>query len=252
MEPVIGFLIAFLVGMTGQGGGPLTVPLLVLVVGMPAAEAVGTSLLFVMITKLTASPMFLLRGKIDWKILKLLLAGGIPGVIFGSLLISNMSQKRLENVVLAVVGGTIALMAASSLWRLWRRGITVARKDRSGWLPAIAAAIGIEVGFSSAGAGALGAVAMMGMTQMEAASIVGTDLLFGLGLAAAGSAMHLAFGVIQYGVVLKLVSGGILGALAGSALASRVPARALRVALSAILAILGAQLFWRGVGHWLG
>src|SRR5258708_5326703 len=54
MEYVLGFLIAVAVGLTGVGGGSLTVPLLILLLGVPAPEAVGTSLLFVTFTKLLA------------------------------------------------------------------------------------------------------------------------------------------------------------------------------------------------------
>ena len=48
------------------------------------------------------------------------------------------------------------------------------------WLPWIVAPIGFEVGFSSAGAGALGTIVLMRYTDLAASDIVGTDLAFGL------------------------------------------------------------------------
>ena len=46
MNLVIGFLIALAVGLTGIGGGSFTVPALVLLAGLPAADAVGTAFVF--------------------------------------------------------------------------------------------------------------------------------------------------------------------------------------------------------------
>ncbi|MEK7752247.1 MAG: sulfite exporter TauE/SafE family protein, partial [Acidobacteriota bacterium] len=56
METLLGFAIAVMVGLTGVGGGSLTVPILILTFGMPAVSAVGTSLLFVTACKLVAGP----------------------------------------------------------------------------------------------------------------------------------------------------------------------------------------------------
>ena len=52
--------------------------------------------------------------------------------------------------------------------------------------PPIAAVIGAEVGFSSAGAGALGSLALMSLTPLTAAQVVGTDVVFGLVLVSVG------------------------------------------------------------------
>jgi len=49
-----GFLIGFLIGITGGGAGSLTTPLLIWV-GYPPAVAVGTDLLFGSLTKASAA-----------------------------------------------------------------------------------------------------------------------------------------------------------------------------------------------------
>ena len=110
---------------------------------------------------------------------------------------------------------------------------------------AIAAAIGAEVGFSSAGAGALGSVALLSLTAMPAAQVVGTDMAFGLATSVVGGGFHFGAGHYQAALLIKLIVGGLAGALAGASLSSVVPARALRVALSAWLVVVGAQLCWR-------
>ena len=99
---------------------------------------------------------------------------------------------------------------------------------RHGW-PRSALPIGIEVGFSSAGAGALGALCLMNMTTMAPAAVVGTDLSFGLVLSTVGGGIHAAMGDLNIPVLVKLLIGGAAGALAGGLLASRLPSKKLRL-----------------------
>src|SRR6185436_5456654 len=51
----VGWLIGFLIGMTGVGAGSLTTPMLISGFGLPPVVAVGTDLLFASITKATAA-----------------------------------------------------------------------------------------------------------------------------------------------------------------------------------------------------
>jgi uncharacterized protein len=102
--------------------------------------------------------------------------------------------------------------------------------------------IGAEVGFSSAGAGALGSLILLGMTRLTAAEVIGTDLCFGLGLSFAGSFIQIGAGNYDPALLLKLCLGGICGAIAGSFIAGRVPQRPLRVALLIVLIAIGGQL----------
>ena len=159
MEYLLGFLIAAAVGLTGVGGGTMTVPILILGLGVPAAEAVGTALMFVTLTKLTATPVYLARKQVDFRATLYLLAGGLPGVIIGSLILTRMRSAELEPAVLTVVGLTVVIMALASLWKLASRRERASGSSKERWLPWLALPIGVEVGFSSAGAGALGPAA---------------------------------------------------------------------------------------------
>ena len=93
---------------------------------------------------------------------------------------------------------------------------------------------------------------MLSLTPLTAPVIVGTDLLFGLGLSAAGGRLHLALGNVNSRLAAHLLAGGVAGALAGPWLATCMPVRTMRAALSALLSALGAQLFWRGVASLVG
>jgi hypothetical protein len=75
--------------------------------------------------------------------------------------------------------------------------------------------------------------------------VVGTDVLFGLGLSLAGGGISLGAGNISGVLAWKLSLGGVAGAFVGANLLSLIPSRPLRVVLSLWLVSLGAQLCWR-------
>jgi hypothetical protein len=247
VEALLGFAIALAIGMTGFGGGTLTVPALILLWNVPAAQSIGTAMIFSTIVKLVAVPSYLVRGQISTRALVPLLAGGLPGVLAGTLLLARLREAALESAILVLVGATIALVAAVSLWKQWRASHPVAGRSRPLLLGALAFPIGWEVGFSSAGAGALGSLLLMSFAPLAPVQVVGTDLVFGLVLSSVGGGLHWGLGSVDPVLTLKLASGGVAGALAGSWLSTRVPARAFRLAILSLLVLLGAQLFWKGI-----
>jgi len=248
MLALAGFLVALAVGFTGVGGGVLMTPILILGFGMPPAAAVGTALLFVTVVKLLAAPVYVLRRQVDYRAAGLLLAGGLPGAAAGVHVHRWFDTANLRSAVLALVGLTIVTLALIQICRWLRsRRIAAPARARRGWLAWIGLPIGIEVGFSSAGAGALGNLALMNCTQAAPAAVVGTDLLFGLALAAAAGSLHFAAGNVDGAALRALWLGGIPGALAGAWLAGYLPARPFRAALTLLMLGLGSRLLWEGL-----
>src|SRR6202140_1556200 len=195
MNFLIGFLIAAAVGLTGIGGGSFTVPALVLIVGLTAGEAVGTAFVFAGVLRLIAAPFYLLGKRFHGRYLWLLLLGAIPGLVLGTFVLRFLGEEGGNPVVIILLG--ILLAASSSVTfapRVQNPGF--ARKN-SRWLPWLALPIGVESGFSSAGAGALGTVLLLNYSEMTPTEVVGTDILFGLVLAIIGSVAHWKFGSIR-------------------------------------------------------
>ncbi|MCC6393772.1 MAG: sulfite exporter TauE/SafE family protein [Bryobacterales bacterium] len=246
MTTLAGFLIALTIGLTGIGGGVLTAPVLLLFLGMPAPLAVGTALVFVAIVKLFAAPMFVIRRQVNYRVLSLLLAGGLPGALIGSVLLERLHSKGLNGPLLLLLGLTIVFSASINFLRKQAGAVTGADKSRR--LPFISLPIGVEVGFSSAGAGALGSLALMHWTTLTAAEVVGTDILFGFGLSVAAGSVHLSNGGVDSNILRLLLLGGVPGSLLGAWLATIFPTRALRKGLAVWLIYLGANLCWRGIG----
>jgi uncharacterized membrane protein YfcA len=244
MQIAIGFLIALAVGLTGIGGGSFTVPALMLIVGLPAATSVGTAFVFAGVLRLIAAPFYMAGRHIHWRYLWLLLQGAVPGLLIGTYLLRLLSTRAGSPVVVILLG--ILLTASSSVTfapRVQNPGF--AHKNFR-WLPWLALPIGVESGFSSAGAGALGTVLLLNYSEMTPPQVVGTDLLFGLVLAVIGSAFHWKFGSISSPVLSQLLTGGIPGVLVGCLFARRVPARKLKIAIAIIAIFAGLQLVWSG------
>src|SRR5258705_3489181 len=244
MNFLLGFLIAAAVGLTGIGGGSFTVPGLVLLAGLTAGEAVGTAFLFAGVLRLIAAPFYLLGKQIHSRYLWLLLLGAVPGLLLGTWALRLLNRDAGNPYVIVVLGILLAASSSVSFIRRMRNPSLAAQNHR--WLPWLALPIGIESGFSSAGAGALGTVLLLNYSEMTPAQVVGTDLLIGLVLAVIGSAFHWTFGSINSAVLVELLSGGIPGVVAGCLLARRVPANKLKTAVAMVAIFAGLQLVWTG------
>lgn len=245
MEIVIGFAIALLVGLTGVGGGSFTTPALILLAGLSGAEAVGTALVFSMIVRLAAAPFYITGKHIHLRYLWLMLIGAVPGLLGGTYLLASLNSRRWDPLVLILIGLMLVLSSVFTVAHRNRRIVT--QQNGPSWLPWLTLPIGLETGFSSAGAGALGTVLLFNCSDMPAAQVVGTDLAFGIVLAAAGSAFHFGTGSVSVAVLKGLLLGGIPGVLAGCALAPRVPSSRLKPVIMVLTFLLGLQLVWSGL-----
>lgn len=247
MELLLGFVIAVLIALTGVGAGTMTAPLLILFLHVPVSAAVGTALAYSASVKLLVVPVQVWRGQVAWRTLAIMLVAGIPGVICGTVLFHDAVGLRSDRVWLYVALGT--MIAFSSAWHIYRHfrpaQVDENRQPRLGWLATAMLPVGAEVGFSSSGAGALGTIALLSLTRLKTTQVIGTDLAFGLCLSLIGGALHLANGGFDPGLLVRLVAGGILGGIAGSTLAPRLPARTIRLALSMWLLAIGIQLCWQ-------
>jgi len=241
---LLGFFIALAVGLTGIGGGSFTVPVLLLVVGLPAGEAVGTAFVFAGVLRLIAAPFYLVERQVHSRYFRLLLAGAVPGLVLGMIALRWLAGAGNSPVVTILLGALLAL--SSSVTFVPRAQNPRFAVKNAHWLPWLAFPIGVESGFSSAGAGALGTVLLLNYSEMTPTQVIGTDILFGLVLAAIGSAVHWTLGSISPPILFQLLAGGVPGVVLGCLLARRVPAQKLKAVIAAIAICAGLQLVWSG------
>jgi uncharacterized membrane protein YfcA len=166
----------------------------------------------------------------------------VPGVLAGSLFLKELKEQSLRYALLAV-GVIVTLTAALSLAHSLRNA------QNSLWrlkpLGAVSSLLGIQVGFSSSGAGALGCIALFHFTPLSSAAVVGTDLAYGLLLSATGGLMHVTFSGWQTPLLVQLLAGGVVGVLAGTQIATAISTRRLRQVILIWAAMLGAVMVYR-------
>jgi uncharacterized protein len=241
---LLGFLIALSVGLTGIGGGSFTVPALLLVAGLPPVEAVGTTFVFAGVLRLVAAPFYLATRQVHSRYFRLLLLGAVPGLVIGMVALRILAKQDSNALIVLLVGMLLTL--SSSVSFVPRAQVPGFARKNSHWLPWLAFPIGVESGFSSAGAGALGTVLLLNYSEMVPAQVVGTDLVFGLVLATIGSAIHWTFGSVSTAVLAQLLLGGIPGVIAGCFLSRKLPAQRLKTVVAVIAICAGLQLVWSG------
>lgn len=173
-----------------------------------------------------------------------MLIGALPGLLGGTFLIASLNTKHWRHFVLIAIGLTLVL--SSALTFIYRKVAQPRPQNNSWWLILFSSAIGVETGFSSAGAGALGTILLLNYSEMTPKQVVGTDIVFGIVLAAVGSLLHFSFGSLSTASLEALLMGGIPGVLLGCMLAPRVPSVRLKPFIVVLTFLLGLQLVWSG------
>src|SRR6516164_969453 len=90
---LIGFAIVLSVGLTGIGGGRFTVPDLLLMAGLPPAEAVGTTFVFAGVLRLVAATFYLAARQVHSRYFRLLLIGAVPGLLLGVVALRILAKQ---------------------------------------------------------------------------------------------------------------------------------------------------------------
>ena len=251
MQYLIGFIIALFIALTGVGAGTVTVPVLVLFLKVPAAEAVGIGLMFSTAVKLILAPAQIARRNVAWRTLGYMLLGGVPGVLAGSLFLKQLVTAGSQNVLNALLGVILVSTASTQIvFSLRPKKDNQGARDRSPLLSWLMFPVGAEVGFSSAGAGALGSAALLSFTPLAPAQVVGTDIVFGFLISLIGSGAHWFSHASNPDLLKELIIGGGFGAISGTMLSTHIPRRPLRLALWIWLLILGGQFMFNSYQVW--
>jgi hypothetical protein len=251
MQYLIGFIIAMFIALTGVGAGTVTVPVLVLFLGVPAPAAVGIGLMFATAVKLILVLAQIARRNVVWRTLGFMLLGGAPGVIIGSLFLKHLVNAGSQNLLNAILG---LILVSTAGWQIFFSFRPMRKnpdaRDLSSLLSWLMLPVGAEVGFSSAGAGALGSAALLSLTALVPAQIIGTDIAFGFVVSFIGSGAHWFSHASNPELLMHLIIGGVAGAIVGTILSTRVPRRQLRFALWIWLMILGGQFLFNSYQVW--
>ena len=248
-----GLGVGLLVGMTGIGGGSLMTPLLILVLGTAPATAIGTDLAYAAVTKTVGGWRHWRRGSVDMTLALWLAVGSIPGALGGvqvlHVLEDALGGDSFDTFLLTIVAGALFITGVAVLARaLFMSGggerETIAAFGLRHKLAAIAVglSVGFVLGLTSAGSGALIAVALILIFRLTPIRVVGTDVFHAALLLWVASAAHLVSGNVDLALAGNILIGSVPGVWIGSNLAFKVPENALRPTLGIVLLAAGMAL----------
>ncbi len=249
-----GLLVGFVIGLSGVGGGSLMTPLLVMGFGVAPTTAVGTDLLYAGLTKAGGTVARGKLGSVDWRIAAFLMLGSVPAALATSAIVSRYAFKGVEigALITSALGFMLLITALALVFRhqllasnnRFRRSI---ERLRSGNLFALTLALGALLGvlvtLTSVGAGALGVVALLMLyPHLPTNHLAGTDIVHAVPLTLVAGAGHAIAGSVDYQLLGNLLIGSLPGIVAGSLMAHRVPEKALRYVMGAVLFVVGVKL----------
>jgi uncharacterized membrane protein YfcA len=254
MDPLIvlfGLGVGMLIGLTGIGGGSLMTPLLILVIGVKPVVAIGTDLAYGAVTKTVGGWRHLRQGTVDLRLCGWMAIGSVPGSIAGVAVISRLHDrygKDLDDPLLAALAVALVLVAVAVLVRALFMPALVARErdtlelDRRGKTVAVSIGLvlGIVLGLTSVGSGALIGLALILVFRLTPKRVVGTDVVHAALLLYVAGFAHFVSGNVDFGLMANILVGSIPGVWIGTGLIARVPQAGLRPALGIVL--LGSAL----------
>jgi uncharacterized protein len=245
---VFGLGVGVLIGLTGIGGGSLMTPLLILFAGVQPVVAIGTDLAYGAITKTLGGWRHLRSGTVDLGVSKWLALGSVPGSIAGVLLVDALHDRYgdgFDSTLLSVVAAALFVVAISVLARALfvaareKHSASLSRRAKAG-ATAIGLLLGVVLGMTSVGSGALVGLALIMVFRLTPHRVVGTDVFHAALMLWAAGLAHLFVGNVDLSLMANILAGSLPGVWVGTALLPRVPAAVLRPALGCVL--LGSAL----------
>ncbi|MDG4801304.1 sulfite exporter TauE/SafE family protein [Micromonospora sp. WMMD980] len=235
-------LIGVSLGLLGGGGSILAVPLLVYVAGLPAKEAIATSLLVVGATSAVGVLPHARAHRVRWRTGLIFGLAGMTGAYAGG--------RLAEFVPASVLLTAFALMMLATAVAMIRGRRPVEGRPTPHELPVPrvildGVVVGLVTGLVGAGGGFLvvPALALLGGLPMPVA--VGTSLVVIAMKSLAGLAGYLSSVQIDWRLAGAVTAAAIVGSLIGGRLASRVPEDVLRRAFGWFVVVMGVFVLAR-------
>jgi uncharacterized protein len=254
MDPLIivfGLGVGVLIGMTGIGGGSLMTPLLIIFAGIQPTVAIGTDLAYGAVTKTVGGWRHWRNHTVDFGVCWWLAAGSLPGALVGVWLLDRLHTalgSDFDQVLLACVAGALMVASLTILGRVLlmpnsaegEREQVVMTRGRKAAAVGIGLFLGLILGLTSVGSGALIGPALILVFRLRPHRVVGTDVFHAAVLLWVAGLAHWVSGNVDFALMGNILIGSIPGVLIGSQLVMRVPAAGLRPVLGCVL--LGSAL----------
>ena len=251
-----GAVLGFLIGMTGVGGGVLTVPVLILIMRLDPISAVGTASLYSVLTKIYAAFRHHRQKTVSVRVGLRFLVPALPGVICSSLLVmwgtASLSPAGVDTlqsaisyvIILSIVFSLVVLLFDSSRFEGTPSSLRLGRT-----LSAFSVfLVGAIIGATSIGGGILIIPALL-LFYRDSSNFVGTSIFVAILLMLVMSVIygvlgqHSDSGAVNLRVTGFMALGSLVGTHYGSGLSKRIEPRRLRFVVVGVIILAAAMMF---------
>jgi len=232
-------------------------PLLILIFGIQPTTAIGTDIFYSAVTKTVGGWRHLRMKTVNMELVKWLAIGSVPSSVAGVALVSWLQTKvgedRLDELVYAVLGGTLLMVGIITLTRALilrslideRDRFDVERRHKVAAI-VIGATTGFVIGITSAGSGTVIAILLITVFRLTPQKVVGTDVFHAAILLWAAGIAHWVGGNVDFVLAGNILLGSVPGVIVGSHFAARAPTGFLRTALGVVLVASGIVTVQKG------
>lgn len=258
----VGLLVGLLLGVLGGGGGVLTVPILVYLLGESAQHATTSSLVIVGLTALVGAATRMRSGLVEWRTGLVFGAIGIPTAYLGTIVNRHLDPP----VLLLAFAGLIVVVAVAMLVNSRGGGATgdvgdgaeanpdlapgsgsgvattvLARPSRTATAVKVIAAalvIGFLTGLLGVGGGFLIVPALVFALRMPMPSAIGTSLLVIAVTSGASIASRIGVVDFDWSTIVPFTVAAVTATMAGKRVAGRFSGDTLARAFAVLLILV--------------
>jgi uncharacterized membrane protein YfcA len=223
-------------------------PILIIWMGVPAAIAVGTDLVYTAVTRSVGSVVHLRQKTVNMEAVRWLATGSVPAALITTILVAyflTSAKNYTQGFITQALAAVLFLVAVSLLIRPWYqdRLKDISVRHRHTWAVVVGVLVGALVALTSVGGGSLTLVALVVLFRITSTSeTVGTDVVHSALLTLAAAAARLFTTTVDFHIAALLIVGSLPGVIIGSRVTVHVPETALRVGLAGTLGFVAFRL----------
>ena len=266
---LLGVFSGFLGGLLGVGGGIIVVPILILIFDLKAQQAIGTSLVMIIFTALSAAFAYQRQKRLDWRVGITAASVTVPGAAIGA-----YATKFFSSQSLTMLFGIFLLFIAAFMFRrsyrtrnetktrtearsktgrlVWQRKIIDAYANvfeyDADMLSGLALLFfgGLASGFFGIGGGLIVVPILMSVVGLPMHLAVATSMLIMIFTSISGVTAHIMLGNVLFEYALPLVLGIVIGAQLGARAATLLRSASLERVFAVVVFVMGILLIVTG------
>lgn len=239
MNILIGLLAGFFGGVTGAGGGIVSIPLMVAFLKLDQHAAHGVSLVALVFTGLVGAVTYAVNGSVDLVAAVLIAAPAVATARAGARSAHALPEWRLKRAF----GGYVLVVAALMLLKpyLGTPQLFTAGTARLLTLLLTGTIAGFVSGMMGVGGGAIMIPAMVLLAGFDQHLAQGTSLLVMVPAGSMGAYTHWKLGAVRTTILPGIVTGVLTGTWLGGTVAHHLSDTLLRSIFAAFLIWTGAR-----------